>query len=528
MTGRRYTAAQQERERLRQTREQERALKAAQREQVLLAKERLRLQKEHIVQVGEAETARRNNELQSRWAILEHVLQSGLERDSTVSFESLKERNSFPPLFVPSRLAKPSSRPVESAYLPSGPSFLAKVFTGKKYERDLAEGRARFEAAEVEWQATEEARVVERGRLQTEHDAQERAHEERQRQQQQGVDELSAAYSAGNPDPIRSYCELVLARSPYPDNFPASFRVAYVPDSRQVVVDYELPSFAVVPEEAEFRYIKARDEITATSAKAADRRTLYTRVVSSVTVRTMHELLSADVGGYIDVVAFSGYVCTIDPGTGIDVRPYLITLRASRDEMAQINLNRVDPMECLRHLKAQVSRSPTELLPVRPIVDFNMVDPRFIEHGDVLGQLDQRPNLMEVTPGEFETLVTNLFEKMGLETKLTQASRDGGVDCVAYDQRPVLGGKVVVQAKRYKNTVGVSAVRDLFGTMHNEGANKGILVTTSDYGKAAFDFANGKPIELINGHGLLYLLQEQGVDAKIEMPDDWQDPETES
>ena len=38
-------------------------------------------------------------------------------------------------------------------------------------------------------------------------------------------------------------------------------------------------------------------------------------------------------------------------------------------------------------------------------------------------------------------------------------SRDGGVDCVAYDTRPIFGGKVVIQAKRYKNTVGVSAVR---------------------------------------------------------------------
>ena len=56
-----------------------------------------------------------------------------------------------------------------------------------------------------------------------------------------------------------------------------------------------------------------------------------------------------------------------------------------------------------------------------------------------------------------------------------------------YDPRPVLGGKVVIQAKRYKNTVGVSAVRDLFGTMHNEGATKGILVTTSGYGKASFN-----------------------------------------
>src|SRR5471030_1943143 len=114
---------------------------------------------------------------------------------------------------------------------------------------------------------------------------------------------------------------------------------------------------------------------------------------------------------------------------------------------------------------------------------------------------------MDLSPAEFESLITNLFSKMGLETKLTQASRDGGVDCVAYDSRPILGGKVVIQAKRYKHTVGVSAVRDLYGTLQNEGASKGILVTTIGYGKASFEFAEGKPIELLSGSNLLYLLE---------------------
>jgi len=122
-------------------------------------------------------------------------------------------------------------------------------------------------------------------------------------------------------------------------------------------------------------------------------------------------------------------------------------------------------------------------------------------------------------------LITNLFERMGLETRMTHASRDGRVDCVAWDQRPILGGKVVIQAKRYKNTVGVSAVRDLFGTLQNEGASKGILVTTSGYGKASFDFASGKPLELLDGGNLLYLLGEHaGIDARIEVPEDWVDP----
>ncbi len=96
---------------------------------------------------------------------------------------------------------------------------------------------------------------------------------------------------------------------------------------------------------------------------------------------------------------------------------------------------------------------------------------------------------------------------------------------MAYDPRPIFGGQVVIQAKGYKHTVGVSAVRDLSGTMQNEGASKGILVTTSGYGKASFEFADGKPLELLAGSNLLYLLEKHaGITAKIEPPEDWTDP----
>lgn len=91
---------------------------------------------------------------------------------------------------------------------------------------------------------------------------------------------------------------------------------------------------------------------------------------------------------------------------------------------------------------------------------------------------------------------------------------------MAFDPRPVLGGKVVIQAKRYRHSVGVSAVRDLYGTMLNEGASKGLLVTTSGYGPDAFNFAKDKPIELIDGGGLLDLLSEIGVTARIVMPEE--------
>jgi len=49
-------------------------------------------------------------------------------------------------------------------------------------------------------------------------------------------------------------------------------------------------------------------------------------------------------------------------------------------------------------------------------------------------------------------------------------------------------------------------------------------VTTSGYGKASFEFANGKPLELLDGGNLLHLLAEHAkVEARIVMPEGWVD-----
>ena len=53
---------------------------------------------------------------------------------------------------------------------------------------------------------------------------------------------------------------------------------------------------------------------------------------------------------------------------------------------------------------------------------------------------------------------------------------------------------MVVQAKRYKGIVPASAVRDLYGTMIDEGASNGILVTTCWFGPKAREWAEGKPL----------------------------------
>ena len=148
-------------------------------------------------------------------------------------------------------------------------------------------------------------------------------------------------------------------------------------------------------------------------------------------------------------------------------------------------------------------------------------DKRFVESYDVAHGLDSGYNLAAMDWEDFEHLVREMFEKefseAGGDVKVTQASRDGGIDAVVFDPDPIRGGKIVIQAKRYAHTVGVSAVRDLYGTVLNEGANKGILVTTSDYGPDAYAFANGKPIVLLSGSNLLHLLEKHGHKAHIDL-----------
>jgi len=161
------------------------------------------------------------------------------------------------------------------------------------------------------------------------------------------------------------------------------------------------------------------------------------------------------------------------------------------------------------------------LVAIQPLINISREDKRFVEGRDVADGLSGGENIAAMPWDDFEHLIRELFEKefnqTGGEVKVTQASRDGGVDAVAFDPDPIRGGKIVIQAKRYTNTVGLSAVRDLYGTVINEGATKGILISTADYGPDAYEFSKGKPLTLLNGGHLLHLLEKHGHQAKIDL-----------
>ncbi|MFQ5885722.1 MAG: DNA translocase FtsK, partial [Anaerolineae bacterium] len=63
--------------------------------------------------------------------------------------------------------------------------------------------------------------------------------------------------------------------------------------------------------------------------------------------------------------------------------------------------------------------------------------------------------------------------------------------------------------KNWTKPVGAPVVRDLYGVITAENANKGILITTSRFTDSARAFAEGKPLELIDGQMWSDLLAER-------------------
>ncbi|BAL86015.1 putative restriction endonuclease [Actinoplanes missouriensis 431] len=334
--------------------------------------------------------------------------------------------------------------------------------------------------------------------------------------------ELSATLSNGGPDPFVERLQHVLAQSRYPEGLTGKAAAHYDAASRELLIEYELPLQDAVPTVVAYRYTKAKG-MTAVPRKEPETKKLYGDLLARLTLRTIAEAFDATAPDLVAGVVFNGYVSTKDKATGRAIRPLLISIDAERDRFAEIELDEpeLDPVLCLRsHLNAIVSPHPYDLEAVRPVVSFDLSKYKFVDEMDVVAGMDSRTDLLTLSPGEFEHLIRRLFEAIGMKSWVTQASKDEGVDGVAINEDPIVGGLCIIQAKRYSKIVGLEAVHALAGVMDHKRAAKGVLVTTSWVGKASRDFAaaNGR-IQIIEGRNLKHMLKEHlNLDVLIGLP----------
>lgn len=335
------------------------------------------------------------------------------------------------------------------------------------------------------------------------------------------IDELKSQYEAGNADAIVEYCDIALGMSNFPDCIQNIYDLEYTPSTQTLLIEFLLPNVEDLPKIKEWKYTATKGLLSAKELSVADLNKLYDEAIYQISLRVIHEIFDSDKGNYIDGIVFNGRVVFTNKSTGHEESACIISIQASKDEFLAINLSKVVAKDCFKLLKGVGSSKLHGMSAIAPVMSMKREDGRFVSAQEVASTVNESTNLAAMDWQDFEHLIREIFEKEfsinGGEVKITQASRDGGVDAVAFDPDPIRGGKIVIQAKRYTNTVDVSAVRDLWGTVDHEGAMKGILVTTSDYGPDAYNFIKGKPLVLLNGANLLHLLEKHGHRARIDI-----------
>jgi restriction system protein len=460
---------------------------------------------------------------------LGNILKQTLEVDDAINGDNLKDMSEFPEpkptrskLPVKSQAQAKEPKSSDNAYQPRF-GFMDKLISSRK-NKLIAEHKACFETDYKSWQ--EFQAVIESSEQKYESDLQtweSRKAEfiEQQNASNEAIEKQRASYLAGTYDAIIDYCDMVLSESDYPDFFPKEFDIDYNDETKVLIADYAMPSPEDIPTLKGIKYVASKDDFEEQHITQAQLFKIYDNLLYQIALRTIHEIFESDVIEAITTVVFNGIVTSIDKSTGKQAIACVLSVQAQREEFTSINLANVEPKACFKALKGVGSSKLHGLAPVPPIMQLQREDSRFVSAYEVANTLDSSFNLAAMDWGDFEHLIREVFEKEfsvnGGEVKVTQASRDGGVDAVAFDPDPIRGGKTVIQAKRYTNTVGVGAVRDLYGTVMNEGANKGILVTTSDYGPDSYEFIRGKPLVLINGANLLHMLEKHGHKARIDI-----------
>ena len=321
---------------------------------------------------------------------------------------------------------------------------------------------------------------------------------------------------------LQEYFKNSLMLSTYPIIWEKEIDLSYNKNNKTIVIDYKLPLLDEIYNIEKINYAVSKNEFSVIQIKEKQLKQIYNSILYQICLRTVYEIFSLDIElNCVDSVTFNGIITATDKATGNNKTACILSLMATDENLADIDFGNVEPRECFKSLKGIGASELSSVTAIMPIRNIDKDDKRFIDAYEILDTVNSGTNLAAIKWQDFENLIREVFEKEfsknGGEVKITQASKDGGVDAVAFDPDPIRGGKIVIQAKRYTNVVGVSAVRDLYGTVMNEGANSGILVTTSDYGADAYEFAKGKPINLLNGSELLGLMQKHGYEAYINL-----------
>ena len=150
--------------------------------------------------------------------------------------------------------------------------------------------------------------------------------------------------------------------SVYPEILSVEHDYDFDAETRELTLTVLIAPPDALPSQKAYRWVKAKDEITATPLSKTDLKARYASVVHQVALRSLHEIFEADRAGQIQTIALQVAVDSTDPATGLDRRIAFAGVAADRASFMSFDLRNVVPLATLEHLGAAISKNPFELV----------------------------------------------------------------------------------------------------------------------------------------------------------------------
>jgi restriction system protein len=420
--------------------------------------------------------------------------------------------------------ATPLPVPKWEEYAPKPVGLLRRLLPSPwRRQPSLAEAEHAFAKALERYRSEEaarERRVEERRR---EYEAARAAELEVVRRHNTEVDHFRERVFAGDRRSVGEY--FARAFEPIVDRgFPTGRRFAYVPESKLLLIEWQVPKTDIVPREKEFRYNKATDSVGVHKWRSiAEVRTIYRDLLAQLALRAAYVAFGTDPASLVETLIFNGVVAN-DPAARVDGQSStggttagaadetcLISMSVSRRHFARLNLTNIDDaVEVVRkHCGGVISAYPDEYAGVTPVLPYDLADPTITSPPPT-----RAPNLWTVPIEDVHRLMERLLERMGY----TVTHLDSPGDYLARRTASTSEERAVVHVRRGTGRLDMSQVRGLQSAVRHERADAGILLTTSGLHPQAFEYAHGRPLRLYDAHAVRALCHKHDLPVRIEPP----------
>ncbi|MFF0700192.1 hypothetical protein ACFYVC_07800 [Streptomyces tendae] len=144
---------------------------------------------------------------------------------------------------------------------------------------------------------------------------------------------VEATFVDEGADGLLAVLDMALAQVRYPEGPRGQLRLAFVPKTRELLLELDLPGQDAVPAAAGYRCraSPAPEAVVPQPRKPAEAKALYLALVARMALRAIDEAFAVAPPALVDVVVFNGHVRSKGKATGKPARPCLIRVRCARE-----------------------------------------------------------------------------------------------------------------------------------------------------------------------------------------------------